>query len=85
MKRQGHWTEAVEEVEAFDCSAKHRKFALTRASLLEQAGEFFELLPKALGIDINLGALRGWPILDEMRADPRFAKVIEEAKQKENA
>jgi len=82
MKRQGRWTEAVEEVEAFDCSAKHRKFTLAHASLLERAGEFFELLPKALGsTDITTQALKEWPILDEMRTDPRFAKIIEDAEQ----
>jgi len=82
IKRQERWGEAEEEVEAFDCSAKHRRFALARASLLEQADAFFKLLPKALSAeDITIGVLKEWPILDEIRTDPRFAKVIEEAKQ----
>lgn len=84
IKRQGRWGEVEQEVKAFDCSAKNRKYALVRASLLEQSGEFFELLPAALSAkDITIRALKEWTILDEMRTDPRFAKVIEEAKPKE--
>lgn len=83
IKRQGRWAEVEEEVKAFDCSAKNRRFVLVRASLLEQADEFFELLPKALSADdIDIGALEEWPILDEMRADPRYAKVIAETKRR---
>lgn len=82
VKRQGRWREVEEEVEAFDCSAKNRKYAIVRASLLERADEFFEILPKALAAeDVTIGTIKEWPILDEMRKDPRFAKVIEEAKQ----
>jgi hypothetical protein len=82
MKRQGRWTEIEDEVKAFDCSAKHRRFALARASLLQQADEFFEILPKALAAeDITIGYLKEWPILDEMRGNPRFAEVIKEAKK----
>jgi hypothetical protein len=77
MKRQGRWTEIEDEVKAFDCSAKHRRFALARASLLQQADEFFEILPKALAAeDITIEYLKEWPILDEMRGNPRFAEVI---------
>jgi len=86
VKRQGRWTEVEGELKAFDCSAINRRFALARVSLLEQADEFFKILPKALaGEDVTIEALEEWPILDEMRTDPRFAKVIEEAKQKGNA
>ena len=82
IKRQGRWTEAEEEVKAFDCSVINRRFALARASLLEQADEFFEILPKALGgEDVTINNLEEWPILNEMRADPRLLKGIQEAKQ----
>jgi len=77
IKRQGRWTEVEKEVEAFDCSAKNRKYAMARASLLERADEFFKLLPKALGTDISTYELQEWPIFEEMRTDPRFAKIIE--------
>ena len=80
IKRQGHWTEVEEEVKTFNCSAKNRKYTVARASLLEQADEFFKLLPKALGsADIGIEALKEWPIFDEMRTDRRFARVIREA------
>jgi len=77
IKRQGRWTEVEKEAEAFDCSAKSRKYAMARASLLGQTDEFFELLPKALGVDITAEHLQEWPIFEEMRIDPRFAKIIE--------
>jgi len=79
-KRQGHWHEVEAEVKAFDCMAKNRKYVLARASLLELADEFYEILPKALSAaDIDLSALEGWPILEEMRKDPRFKEIIEKA------
>jgi len=82
IKRQGRWTEVEGEVKAFDCAPKHRRFALGRASLLEQADVFFEILPKALAAeDITIANLKEWPILDEMHADPRFAKVTNETEQ----
>lgn len=82
IKREERWAEVEEEVKAFDCSAKHRRFALARASLPENADEFFKLLPKALAAeDINIKNLKEWPILDEIRGDPRFSKVIDETKQ----
>ena len=82
IKRQGRWTEVEEEVKSFDCSVINRRFALARASLLEHADEFFKILPKALAAeDITIGELKEWPILDEIRTDPKFIKVIEEAKQ----
>ena len=82
IKRQGRWAEVEEEVKAFDCSAKNRRYALVRASLLERLDEFYELLPELLNIDIDIESLKEWPILDEVRQDPRFAKVIEETEKK---
>jgi len=76
-KRQGRWTEVEKEVEAFDCSAKNRKYAMARASLLDQTDKYFKLLSKALGTDITIEHLQEWPIFEEMRIDPRFAKIIE--------
>jgi hypothetical protein len=69
IKRQTRWSEVVDEVRKFDCSAKHPRFALTRASLLEDSDEFFRLLPSAT---LSKSELDEWPILDEMRSDPRF-------------
>jgi hypothetical protein len=83
-KRQGHWEDVKKEVTRFDCSAKNHRYALVRASLLEQGDEFFELLPKILGVDILPQDLKEWPIFEEMRKDPRFAQIIEEAEKKAN-
>lgn len=82
IKRQGRWTDVEGEVKAFDCSAKNRRYALVRASLLERPDEFFELLPKVLGTDIDIKSLKEWPILDKMRTDPRFTKAVKKAERK---
>ncbi len=72
VKRQDRWNEVKSDVDAFDTSAKHPKFALVRASLLERSEEFFKILPSA---ELSEANLRSWPILDEMRADARFPKI----------
>lgn len=83
VKRQGHWSEVEEEVKAFDLSAKNRKYQLVKASLMDDVGKFFELLPATLSAgDINIEALKEWPILDEMRTDPRFAEFIIQGNKK---
>jgi hypothetical protein len=69
LKRQGKWDEVKAEVEEFDSSAKHPRFALCRASLLGDADRFFEILPNA---HLTPRELQVWPILDEMRQDPRY-------------
>ena len=76
IKRQGRWEEVAKEVEAFDTSAKHPQFSLVKASLLEQADHFFRLLPAAMGAGVKVEDLKEWPILEEMRADPRFEEFI---------
>jgi hypothetical protein len=75
IKRQGRWSEIAEEIERFDCSAKNPRFALALASLRERPEEFFKpdlIAASGLGVD----ELREWPILEEMRADPRFSEVL---------
>ncbi len=81
IKRQGRWAEVADEVEAFDTSAKQSMFSLVKASLLEKADEFFKLLPLSIGTDINIDEVKEWPILEEMRTDPRFAAFIEAAEK----
>jgi hypothetical protein len=76
IKRQGRWAEIASEVENFDCSAKHPKFCLARASLLERPEEFFAHLPEALASRVTSDELREWPILEEMRSDPRFEEAL---------
>jgi len=83
IKRQGRWSDVEKHVENFDCSAKNIKYSIARASLLEQSDEFFHLLPKVIGTDIPISALKEWPILDEMRNDPRFSEVLKKAEEAE--
>jgi len=85
IKRQGRWEEIGAELESFDCSAKHPRFVLARASLMERADQFFEILPTALGAGLKVEALKEWPILDEMREDPRFQEAISKAETNSGA
>jgi len=78
IKRQGRWEEIATELESFDCSAKHPRFVVARASLLERADEFFETLPTA---GLSVEALKEWPILDEVREDPRFQDAVLKAER----
>jgi hypothetical protein len=64
-----------DEVEAWDTSALSGVFPLVQAALLDQVDLAYELLPAALeSEEISLGDLREWPILEELRADTRFAE-----------
>jgi len=85
IKRQGRWEEIASEVECLDCSAIQPKFLLSRASLMERADEFFEILPAALNAGVSLEDLQAWPILDEMREDPRFQDAISKAERNSDA
>ena len=81
IKRQGRWAEVTDEVEAFDTSAKQSMFSLVKAALLEKADDFFKLLPLVIGTGLNIDSAKEWPILEEMRTDPRFAEFIEAAEK----
>lgn len=72
-KRLGKWTDIVDDVEGFDCSALKPAYALARASLLDDADNFFELLDRYDGAKLDKRAWLEWPNFDEMRDDPRYS------------
>lgn len=73
-KRQGDFESVKPEIVARDMSALETRFRFARLALLEENDAFFELLGK-VGSELDDRAWDEWPILDEMRADPRFHDV----------
>lgn len=74
VKRQGRLAEVEDALLAFDTSAKAPVFAAVTASLREDVEAFFRVAPRC---DFDEDSLRGWPILDEVRDDPRFEALVD--------
>ena len=72
IKRQGRWSAVQGEAAAVDASLLHPRFQIALFSLREEHERFFAVLPAALATNVTRESLREWPILQEMRSDPRF-------------
>jgi hypothetical protein len=81
-RKRLHGLESIErEVGRFDTTGLQIRFSVVRAALLDDLDQAFEILPHALETDRAAGGMiRGelleWPILEEMRQDPRIADFI---------
>ena len=82
IKRQGRWSEIESEVLGFDYSILDPRYIAAIQALTGNNDLFFSVLPKA---GISEDDLRSWPILEEMRQDPRFEDFIEKAKTETKA
>jgi len=76
MKRLGKFAEVRDAIERFDADAHALRFALALSSLREDADEFFRLLPQAVATGVLRWELVDWPVLEEMRKDPRFQTEV---------
>ena len=76
IKRQDRLEEIASELEAFDGSAVHPKFAIGLASLRDRPDDFFKQLPVAMAAGVTERELREWPILEEVRSDERFEPAL---------
>jgi hypothetical protein len=82
LKRKGKWKEIQSEVEAEDMSAARLRYRLGWFSLCERKDDFFTELPSALRAgELQVSELEQFPIFDEIRNDPRFAKAIKKTKR----
>jgi hypothetical protein len=71
---EDHIREAVLQ---WDTSAFHPVFKLVRFALLNETDDAFNVLPAALDPDeLTDRDLRDWPILTELRDDPRFVEFL---------
>jgi hypothetical protein len=78
-KRVGNWSDKKKEAETADFSAKRLGFQLALAALLEDGDLFYSLLPRALQAgEITVEDICEFPIMEEMRKDPRFSDWVEE-------
>lgn len=67
-----------DEVTTLDVSASAPLVAFVRAALLEQVDEAIELLEMCIETkSITPSELREWPILEDVRGDPRFLRAVE--------
>lgn len=74
-KRENGLEDILSEVAAWDTSAMAPVFRLVQASLLDRMDEAYAVLPAALQSgDPSERELMEWPILEEIRADPRFVE-----------
>ena len=81
IKRQGRWSEIEPEITSFDYSILEHRFVAAIYSLTGDADSFFRILPKAA---IPVDDLKAWPILEDMRQDPRFGPFIEDLETSAN-
>lgn len=74
-KRKNGLDDILAEVDAWDTSAMAPVFQLVQASFLDRIDDAYEVLPAAPQAgDPSEHDLMHWPILEEIRADPRFAE-----------
>lgn len=75
-RQQG--TDAIrDEVARWDASVLSSEFRLVQAVLLDEVARGLDLLPLALaGGDITREDVYEWPVLEELRAEPRFLDVM---------
>lgn len=73
-KRLGKWEEIRQSASEFAVEEQIPTVRLAHASLFENHDLFFTLLDQ-YGAELPRLAWEEWPILDEMRADPRFADM----------
>jgi hypothetical protein len=75
LKRLGRFAACREEVQRFDCSALKPVFAAARAALLDDFDDFFAIVEGSDAAGFDERAWNEWPILMEVRSDPRFADL----------
>lgn len=79
-KKVGDFDDCRSEVEAWDITALAHEFKLARACLLDEVDEAFHLLRAVLKeSETKAGEVREWPLLDDLRPDPRFETIFQEA------
>jgi hypothetical protein len=68
-------------ISSWDTTALSERYKLAKACLLEESDEAFRLLALVVGdaeTDLSPGEVWDWPLLDNLRSDPRFDTVFSE-------
>jgi len=77
LKRMGRFGEIREDAEEFDDSALGNRFKVVRLALLDREEMLLDLLEKSEGGGLDHTAWHEWPVLSEIRGNPRFAKLAD--------
>lgn len=72
LKRLNRFAECEQEVRTLDASALNPQFSAVRFALLGDADAFFRTVERFNGAGLDAESWGDWPILVEMRQDPRF-------------
>jgi hypothetical protein len=86
VKRQGRLDEVRQEIESWDTSAMEVTYHLARHCLLDELDDAVSLVPKFLALDhANDRHLAEWPLLSELRSDPRCKPFLRKRRTKRMA
>ena len=76
-KRFGNLADVRDEIDIWDVSALHPRFAFVRHALLDEIDAAISLADRLLGRGvIDLGSIEDWPVLQELREHPRYPEII---------
>jgi len=76
-KRLGNLADVRDEIDIWDVSALHPRFAFVRHALLDDIDAAISLADRLLGQGvIDLGSVEDWPVLQELREHPRYPEMI---------
>jgi hypothetical protein len=79
-KKLGEFDSCTEAVANWDVSALANDFKLAKTCLLEQTKQAFELLAVTIHeSDDKPAEVWEWPLLDDLRSDPRFTQIFLDA------
>lgn len=77
QKRLDDFDSCRDEVAEWDITALANQYRLAKACLLDETDEAFDWLAQALEAqEVMPGEAWDWPILDDLRSDPRFAEAF---------
>jgi hypothetical protein len=86
QKRLGEFDNVKDDVTNWDTSALAGRFSIAKAALLDELDELFStIIPAYHKGDISQGAVVEWPLLEEFRADERYATLLEQIAPPEGA
>jgi hypothetical protein len=76
-KRLGNLADVRDEIDIWDVSALHPRFAFVRHALLDDLDAAISLADNLLGRRlVDPGSVEDWPVLQELREDPRYHEMI---------
>ena len=86
QKRRNGLDGVRREIENWDVSALALEFHLVKAALADNVDLAFEIMPRViLSESVDRNSFYSWPVLEELRSDPRFLEVMSSTKEQQDA